>query len=130
MKQETSQQFAAILAAAQAKLNAVNAPKPVVYTERITPVTPPIQPEAIVPTPELSEMTIDELLGNVASPIVIPSLEIVDYSDKAFAIIGETKARKDELARLGGKFNKYLRCGAGWIFPKTRLKTVKQALAI
>lgn len=57
-----------------------------------------------------------------------PNLELVDYSDKAFAIIGDTKAIKDELKKMGGKFNFRLKCGAGWIFSKTRQSEVIKAL--
>lgn len=55
-------------------------------------------------------------------------LELVDYSAKAFAIIGETKPHKDTLKSLGGRFNFRLKCGAGWIFSKSKLEDVKQAL--
>ena len=54
---------------------------------------------------------------------------IVDYSDKAFALVGETKAIKDDLKRLGGRFNSKLSCGAGWIFSKRVLDEVKKYLA-
>lgn len=51
-------------------------------------------------------------------------IQIVDYSEKSFAVIGETKPIKDHLKELGGKFNFRLSCGAGWIFPKTKLQEV------
>lgn len=57
-------------------------------------------------------------------------IEIVDYSEKAFAIIGDTKPIKDKLKELGGCFNGRLSCGAGWIFSKSKLDTVKQTLSI
>jgi len=44
------------------------------------------------------------------------NLEIIDYSEKSIAIIGNTKEYKEYFKKLGGRFNKYLRCGAGWIF--------------
>lgn len=44
-------------------------------------------------------------------------LSIVDYSDKAFAVIGDTRSVKEQLKKLGGRFNGKLTCGAGWIFP-------------
>lgn len=43
-------------------------------------------------------------------------LQIVNYSDKSFAVVGDTKRYKDVLKERGGKFNPMLRCGAGWIF--------------
>lgn len=48
------------------------------------------------------------------------NIQYVDYSEKAFALIGETKELKDELKKLGGRFNARLSCGAGWIFSKEK----------
>ena len=59
---------------------------------------------------------------------VCVDFEIVDYSEKSFAVIGDTKSIKDELKRLGGKFNFRLSCGAGWIFPKTKIEDVRKYL--
>ena len=56
---------------------------------------------------------------------IIEPLKIVDYSDKAIAVIGETKAHKDKLNELGGRFTPGLTCGQGWIFPKTKRKPVE-----
>lgn len=54
-----------------------------------------------------------------------PELEIVDYSEKAVAVFGDTKAIKDELKSIGGKFNPRLNYNggkrAGWVFPKSKL---------
>lgn len=54
-----------------------------------------------------------------------PELEIVDYSEKAVAVFGDTKTIKDELKSIGGKFNPRLNYNggkrAGWIFPKSKL---------
>lgn len=55
-------------------------------------------------------------------------IKVVDYSEKAFAIIGETKPLKDKLKDLGGKFNFRLKCGAGWIFSKKKEAEVLEAL--
>lgn len=44
------------------------------------------------------------------------NLTIIEYNDKSFAVIGDTKPIKDELKRLGGRFNGKLSCGSGWIF--------------
>ena len=60
-------------------------------------------------------------------------LEIVDYSEKAIAVFGETKAIKDELKKLGGKFNPSLKHNgekrAGWIFSKKQADKVRALLA-
>lgn len=55
----------------------------------------------------------------------VEGLEIVDYSEKAVAVFGDTKAIKDELKSIGGKFNPRLNYNggkrAGWVFPKSKL---------
>jgi hypothetical protein len=56
--------------------------------------------------------------------------QIIDYSDKAIAVIGDTKSIKDSLKELGGRFNFRLSCGAGWIFPKTKLGDVQKLLNV
>lgn len=61
---------------------------------------------------------------------VVGEVQIVDYSEKSFAIIGNTKPIKDTLKELGGRFNFKLNCGAGWIFPLTKKEAVLSALAI
>lgn len=55
-------------------------------------------------------------------------IKLIDYSEKSFAVIGDTKPIKDKLKELGGCFNFRLTCGAGWIFPKTKAYTVRKAL--
>lgn len=62
------------------------------------------------------------------------NLLLVDYSAKAIAIFGDTKEIKETLKELGGRFNNSLthdnvkKCG--WIFPKTKIKVVQDALGI
>lgn len=56
-------------------------------------------------------------------------IQIVDYSEKAIAVIGDTKPIKDQLKELGGKFNFRLSCGAGWIFSKKQLADVQKLLS-
>ena len=57
-------------------------------------------------------------------------LQIIEYSEKAVAIVGDTRAIKDTLKTLGGRFNAHLTCGAGWIFSKSKEATLKEALNI
>lgn len=61
-------------------------------------------------------------------------IEIVDYSDKALAVFGETKAIKEILKSLGGRFNPALRRdgvkSAGWIFAKARREQLAEILGI
>lgn len=56
-------------------------------------------------------------------------IQIIDYSEKAIAVIGETKPIKDKLKELGGRFNFRLSCGAGWVFPKTKLPELEAFLS-
>ena len=57
-------------------------------------------------------------------------VQIIDYSEKAIAVIGDTRAIKDTLKSLGGRFNNRLSCGAGWIFPKSKEATIKATLSL
>lgn len=57
-------------------------------------------------------------------------IQIVNYSEKAIAVIGDTRAIKDTLKTLGGRFNAHLTCGAGWIFSKSKEDALKAALNI
>jgi len=45
-------------------------------------------------------------------------LSCTDYSDKAIVVRGDTKDHKEDLKKLGGKYNANLRDGSGWIFSK------------
>lgn len=63
-------------------------------------------------------------------PVEVPAgkVQIIEYSERAIAVIGETKSIKEKLKELGGKFNFRLSCGPGWIFPKTKLELLKNSL--
>lgn len=62
----------------------------------------------------------------------IGSFTIVDYSEKAFAVVGDTREIKDTLKQHGGRFNSSLTVGgskvAGWIFSKKSIDAVRNAL--
>ncbi len=62
----------------------------------------------------------------------VGDIEIVDYSERAIAVFGDTKPIKDKLKSLGGRFNPYLKKDgvrmAGWVFPKAKFDEVKLAL--
>lgn len=51
-------------------------------------------------------------------------LHIKKYSEKSFAIYGNTKEHKDKLKELGGKFNSNLKDGPGWIFSNNNSEKV------
>lgn len=63
-------------------------------------------------------------------------IRIVAYSEKSFAIFGDTKPIKDELKALGGKFNPNLTDPdngervAGWIFSVKKYDQVMTTLNI
>lgn len=59
---------------------------------------------------------------------ITSGVQIIDYSDKAIAVVGDTRAIKDTLKALGGRFNSRLSCGAGWIFSKKKEQEVKSKL--
>ena len=61
-------------------------------------------------------------------PEIKGKIQIVDYSDKSFAVIGEFSEIYNKLIELGGSYNKFLKCGRGVIFPKTKLEAVKAFL--
>lgn len=65
--------------------------------------------------------------------VTVEGLEIVDYSEKAIAVFGDTKAIKEQLKELGGRFNPALNYNgekrAGWIFSKKKADKVRELLA-
>ena len=46
-------------------------------------------------------------------------LKIEEYTDRSVAVYGNTRKYKDDLKKLGGKYNSNLKNGPGWIFPKS-----------
>lgn len=64
--------------------------------------------------------------------VTIEGIEVVDYSEKAIAVFGETKAIKEQLKELGGRFNPSLNYNgekrAGWIFSKKQADKVKELI--
>ena len=56
---------------------------------------------------------------------IIEPLKIIDYSEKAIAVIGDTAMYRDKLKELGGRYNPALSCGPGWIFQKKHREPVE-----
>lgn len=52
-------------------------------------------------------------------------LSITEYNKYSFVIKGDTRKYKEELKKMGGKFNPNLIDGPGWIFPKTKESYVR-----
>lgn len=69
---------------------------------------------------------------NVVEPVTVEGLEMVDYSEKAIAVFGDTKAIKEQLKELCGRFNPSLNYNgekrAGWIFSKKQADKVKELI--
>lgn len=65
--------------------------------------------------------------------VAVEGLEVVDYSEKAVAVFGDTKAIKEQLKELGGRFNPSLNYNgekrAGWIFSKKKADEVRSLIA-
>jgi len=60
------------------------------------------------------------------------SISIVNYSEKAIAVFGNTKDIKDHLSALGGKFNPSLKQNdervPGWVFPTSKKEEVRKII--
>lgn len=65
--------------------------------------------------------------------VTVEGIEVVDYSEKAIAVFGDTKAIKGQLKEIGGRFNPSLNYNgekrAGWIFSKKQADKVRELLA-
>lgn len=85
--------------------------------------------ESTIPAiPSVSSSYVDSEISQVSDTI-----EIVDYSEKAIAIFGDTQKIKDQLKSLGGRFNPSLKHNgvkrAGWIFSKKQTDRVRLLLS-
>lgn len=56
-------------------------------------------------------------------------LELVGYSEKAVAVIGDTKDFKEQLKAMGGRFNPRLTCGPGWVFSRRKEAELREFIA-
>jgi DNA topoisomerase I len=76
------------------------------------------------------------LLKNKETPQIYEKLDvaIIDYSDKAVAVIGNTKPIMDKLKELGGRYNRFLKINGetkpGWIFSKTKKQLIIEAIGL
>lgn len=69
--------------------------------------------------------------ATTAAPVEVPAdeVQVIEYSEKALAVVGNTYPIKEQLKAIGGRFNKFLTCGAGWIFPKSKQNELETLLA-
>ena len=143
MTQDTQNKFAAILAAAQTKSNIAPAFKEPIITKVIAeikaiqaeinkpaPITPVVLPATItteiLPDYDFSDMQINEA-GQIEEKAKI---NIIDYSEKAIVLTGETFPIRNNLKALGAIFSYNFKCGAGWMFSKKRFNEVKEQLQL
>ena len=58
-------------------------------------------------------------------------LSLEDYTDKSFTVHGDaTKTYKDYLRNMGGKFNRNLKNGPGWVFPLSKKEQVVEFVTL
>jgi|688.fasta_scaffold76613_2 hypothetical protein len=57
------------------------------------------------------------------------TITIEQYSEKAIVVRGNTIPYKEKLLSIGGKWNKLLKGGEGWIFPLTKKPIVEKTLS-
>lgn len=53
-------------------------------------------------------------------------LKIEEYTGFSVVVYGETRKYKEDLKKLGGKYNGRLANGPGWIFPKTSQREIEK----
>jgi hypothetical protein len=76
----------------------------------------------------------EEVKLNKLIDVGLLGCKLVEYSEKAIAVFGNTKPIKDKLKELGGRFNPFLidngkKC-AGWVFAKSKRPELTQMLNI
>lgn len=79
----------------------------------------------------LSESEFNDVISAFKDEVEAEELtkfQIIDYSEKAIAIVGDTMSIKEELKKLGGRYNPRLSCGAGWVFPKSKSAEVQSII--
>jgi hypothetical protein len=59
------------------------------------------------------------LYSIIINKMSFTDLTIEDYTGKSVVVQGDTRKYKEDLKKLGGKYNGRLKNGPGWIFPKT-----------
>ena len=69
-----------------------------------------------------------------AASLKAGGVELVEYSEKALAVFGDTRPIKDTLRELGGRFNRSLshrgeKC-AGWVFSRTKGEQLRAVLGL
>lgn len=92
---------------------------------KIKPVTAVKKIETVKALPEVKQAIV---VPEIKPKQAVLNVAIVDYSERAVAIVGDTIKIKDILKELGCRYNKFLSCGAGWITSKRNVETIKTEL--
>lgn len=82
--------------------------------------------EEETPGAEDTEDTEEETPGNEEESQT--AVTVCKYSEKAIAVIGNTRPFADVLRANSGRFNARLSCGPGWIFQATKKDIIVEAL--
>jgi hypothetical protein len=61
----------------------------------------------------------------MSSTTKFTDITIADYTDKSIVVQGDTRKYKEDLKKLGGKYNGILKNGPGWIFPKSNVEELR-----
>lgn len=82
--------------------------------------------------PKVKSESEDDTLISITDKDAIAKLGLtfVKYTDKCYALYGDTKPLRNELKKLGGTFNKYLKVGEGWVFRNKQVPEIEKALGI
>ena len=93
---------------------------------KIKPVTAVKKVATVKALPEVKQAVV---VAEIKPKQAALNVSIVDYSERAVAIVGDTIKIKDILRELGCRYNKFLSCGAGWVTSKRNVETIKSELS-
>jgi hypothetical protein len=106
--------------------------QPIHETQNSKPLSPSI-PQSVSPEPEREAV---EGKPETAPVFGLPSsisLQLVKYSDRAVALVGDTRQIKDKLKELWGSYNPHLKINGqtvkGWVFSAKREPQLRQLIA-
>ena len=69
----------------------------------------------------------NDFVINILFKVKMTDIYIENYSEKSFVVLGETKPHKENIKKLGGKWNSRLRNNKmGWIFPMSKRDPVEK----
>ena len=100
---------------------------------KVSPVKPKKSKASPAKKASIRTKLVDELKSvntKILRDVNASRVYLVNYTDKSVAVYGDTKPIKEELKALGGKYNKNLTGGPGWIFPKNKEKSVQRYINI